>query len=216
MDSMLNATSLMPNYVQRFSSEGMHFRNAFVASPKCCPSRTSLLAGRFSHGLNDTAQGWCGNFITAGTWNSTWLANVKGAGSARGGQGLHRAVCGKQPNGLVLDDQRDQGEQRGARRGWRGGAHVAHFGGLGRLPDSDVPPPRGLQRGHGEGAVPQGRAVRSYLPHPKLPTPPAPLLAPLIAPPPRPPPFISSSRLRVLAPRIAPRAPSVAHRQVKW
>ena len=81
---MLNATSVMPNYVQRFSSEGMHFRNAFVASPKCCPSRTSLLAGRFSHGLNDTAQGWCGNFITAGTWNSTWLANVKGAGYATG------------------------------------------------------------------------------------------------------------------------------------
>ena len=84
MDSMLNATEVMPNYVQRLSNEGMHFRNAFVASPKCCPSRTSLLAGRFSHGLNDTEQGWCGNFITAGTWNSTWLANVKSAGYATG------------------------------------------------------------------------------------------------------------------------------------
>jgi len=70
--------------VQRFSKEGMFFPNAFVASPKCCPSRTSLLSGRFSHGLNDTAQGWCGNFISAGTWNNTWLASVKGAGYTTG------------------------------------------------------------------------------------------------------------------------------------
>ena len=84
MDSMLNATSVMPHYLQRFRDEGLFFKNAFVASPKCCPSRTSLLAGRFSHNLNDTAQGWCGNFITAGTWNRTWLANVKAAGYATG------------------------------------------------------------------------------------------------------------------------------------
>jgi N-acetylglucosamine-6-sulfatase len=103
MDSMLNATSVMPHYLQRLKSEGMFFPNAFVASPKCCPSRTSLLAARFSHGLNDTAQGWCGNFLTAGTWNRTWLANVKGANYTTGFFGKMvndmGAICG--PRALV-------------------------------------------------------------------------------------------------------------------
>ena len=58
-DSMLNATDVMPHYVQRLAVEGMQMVNAFVASPKCCPSRTSLLSGRFSHNLNDQALGWC-------------------------------------------------------------------------------------------------------------------------------------------------------------
>ena len=83
-DSMLNATDVMPHYVRRLKTEGMQFPNAFVASPKCCPSRTSLLSGRFSHNLNDTALGWCGDFIPAKRWNSTFLADVKAAGYKMG------------------------------------------------------------------------------------------------------------------------------------
>lgn len=84
MDSMLNATDVMPHFVQRLATEGMHFPNTFVGSPKCCPSRTSLLSGRFAHRLNDTSMGWCGDFISAGRWNSTFLKGVKAAGYATG------------------------------------------------------------------------------------------------------------------------------------
>ena len=84
MDSVLGALDVMPNYVQRLKTEGMQFPNAFVASPKCCPSRTSLLSGRFSHRLNDTLEGWCGDFISAKRWNSTFLADVKAAGYTTG------------------------------------------------------------------------------------------------------------------------------------
>jgi len=83
-DSMLNATDVMPNYVQRLAVEGMQMVNAFVASPKCCPSRTSLLSGRFSHGLNDQALGWCGNFISADHEDDTFIARVKAEGYTTG------------------------------------------------------------------------------------------------------------------------------------
>lgn len=83
-DSMLNATDVMPNYVQRFAVEGMQMVNAFVGSPKCCPSRTSLLSGRFTHSLNDTLQGWCGDFITADDEDATFIKDVKVAGYTTG------------------------------------------------------------------------------------------------------------------------------------
>lgn len=84
MDSRLGALDVMPHYVQRLQKEGMTFPNAFVASPKCCPSRTSLLSGRFSHGLNDTGLGWCGDFVAAKRWNATFIEGVKGAGYRTG------------------------------------------------------------------------------------------------------------------------------------
>jgi arylsulfatase A-like enzyme len=84
MDSRLGALDVMPHYVQRLQKEGMTFPNAFVASPKCCPSRTSLLSGRFSHRLNDTGLGWCGDFIAAKRWNATFIEGVKGAGYRTG------------------------------------------------------------------------------------------------------------------------------------
>ena len=80
MDSMLNATAVMPSYRSTFIDGGLTFRNAFVASPKCCPSRTSLLSGRFAHRLNDTTQGWCGDFLAAGRWNNTFMKGIKDAG----------------------------------------------------------------------------------------------------------------------------------------
>ena len=83
-DSLLNATDVMPNYLQRFAVEGMQMLNAFVGSPKCCPSRTSLLSGRFAHNLNDTLQGWCGNFVTADVEDSTFIKDVKEVGYTTG------------------------------------------------------------------------------------------------------------------------------------
>ena len=84
MDSRLNALDVMPHYVQRLQKEGLSLPNAFVASPKCCPSRTSLLSGRFAHNLNDTQLGWCGDFIAAKRWNDTFIEGVKRAGYRTG------------------------------------------------------------------------------------------------------------------------------------
>lgn len=70
--------------MQRFSTEGMKMANAFVASPKCCPSRTSLLSGRFSHRLNDTSLGWCGDFIVDKRFDETFIVDVKKQGYQTG------------------------------------------------------------------------------------------------------------------------------------
>lgn len=84
-DSLLGrGLDVMPHYKQRFVDGGMTFLNAFVASPKCCPSRTSLLAGRFSHRLNDATLGWCGDFMSAARYNQTFMANVKEQGYQTG------------------------------------------------------------------------------------------------------------------------------------
>ena len=70
---------VMPHLREHFLAGGREFTNAFVASPKCCPSRTSALSGRFNHGMNGQQLGWCGNFAPA--WeNRTFFAGLQTAG----------------------------------------------------------------------------------------------------------------------------------------
>ena len=73
---------VMPHYAQRFAAEGLRLSNAFVASPKCCPSRTSMLSGRFAHRLNDQVDGWCGDFLAQGRHNETFAVALQAAGYA--------------------------------------------------------------------------------------------------------------------------------------
>lgn len=84
MDSELNATGVMPIYTQRFIAEGLSFPHAFASSPKCCPSRNSLLSGRFAHRMNDTQLGWCGDWVPAARYDATFIASLKGAGYRTG------------------------------------------------------------------------------------------------------------------------------------
>lgn len=39
-----------PNVWNRLVEPGVSFRNAFVPNPLCCPSRATILTGRYSHG----------------------------------------------------------------------------------------------------------------------------------------------------------------------
>jgi large repetitive protein len=50
---------VMPRTKELFDDQGMFFPNAFVTTPQCCPSRASILSGRFSHnhGVRDNLQG---------------------------------------------------------------------------------------------------------------------------------------------------------------
>lgn len=84
MDSMLGATDVMPHYTSRLIDGGLSFEHAYVSSPKCCPSRTSLLSGRFAHRLNDSALGWCGDFISEQRFDETFIAQLKGANYSTG------------------------------------------------------------------------------------------------------------------------------------
>ena len=91
-DSLLGAgLDVMPHYAQRFAAEGARFSNAFVAAPKCCPSRTSMLSGRMPHRLQEQALGWCGDFLAQARYNATFVAPIKA-------QGYATALVGKYVN----------------------------------------------------------------------------------------------------------------------
>ena len=77
-DILLNGTSAMPILQRELVNAGLSLRG-FVDVPVCCPSRTSTLSGRYSHNLNNTELGWCGNFGKVHEGN-TWIHTLKSAG----------------------------------------------------------------------------------------------------------------------------------------
>lgn len=50
-DIMLNSPSFMPVLQSEIVQKGITFRNAFVNTPVCCPSRTETITGRYYHNL---------------------------------------------------------------------------------------------------------------------------------------------------------------------
>ena len=48
-DQRWDTVSAMPNVTNRLVGRGVDFRNAFASNPLCCPSRVSILTGRYSH-----------------------------------------------------------------------------------------------------------------------------------------------------------------------
>ena len=75
LDELLNGTAAMPHVASLLRAQGTSLRG-YVDVPICCPSRTSTLSGRYSHNLNNSELGWCGDFEAAHenrTGARTWV-----------------------------------------------------------------------------------------------------------------------------------------------
>lgn len=80
-DVLLGGITAMPTLQSVLKDNGMEFRNAFVDTPICCPSRTSTLSGLLGHNLGQqNLQNWCGNFTNTVNENRTWITRLGEAG----------------------------------------------------------------------------------------------------------------------------------------
>lgn len=108
-DVMLGGFDHMPHLRELVQEQGMTFENAFVHTPICCPSRSSILSGRFIHhggAVNNSLNGNC----YGESWRKeienehTFAVHAKQAGysTAYAGKYLNRYGEGKTkyiPNG---------------------------------------------------------------------------------------------------------------------
>jgi arylsulfatase A-like enzyme len=94
-DEMVN----MPTVQSDLVAHGINFTNAFVVNPSCCPSRTTLLTGEYSHGTGVyTNKPPHGGFATfepeEDSTLATWLHD----------SGYYTGLIGKYLNGYDLSD----------------------------------------------------------------------------------------------------------------
>ena len=99
-DQRFDELSRMPIVKQELVGKGVRFNDAFVVNPLCCPSRTTILTGKYSHGTdiygNSPPHGGFETFHDDGEESSTiatWLHD----------DGYHTALVGKYLNGYVPD-----------------------------------------------------------------------------------------------------------------
>jgi arylsulfatase A-like enzyme len=48
-DLKLGSMDAMPVVASLMTKQGLYFENAFVSTPVCCPSRSSILTGKYTH-----------------------------------------------------------------------------------------------------------------------------------------------------------------------
>jgi N-acetylglucosamine-6-sulfatase len=99
-DLLLGGTNDMPFYIKHLVNQGTTFRNYFVHTPVCCPSRTSILTGRYLHNggaLNNSFPGNC--------YGAPWRAKAEYATFAVYAKqaGYHTGYAGKYLNEYATD-----------------------------------------------------------------------------------------------------------------
>ncbi len=92
-DDQRGGISVMPDTMRWFSREGTQYTNAFVTTPTCCPSRASILTGRYvhNHGVNNDAKA---TVLDQRTTINYYLDEA----------GYHTALFGKYLNSWPIDD----------------------------------------------------------------------------------------------------------------
>jgi len=99
-DQRYDELTRMPIVKQQLIAKGVKFNHAFVVNPLCCPSRATILTGKYSHGTdvygNAPPHGGFETFHDDGEESSTiatWLHDA----------GYHTALVGKYLNGYTPD-----------------------------------------------------------------------------------------------------------------
>ena len=64
--------SVMPVLQQQVQQPGITFSNAFVTTPVCCPSRSSIVSGRYQHNTRCVR-----NSIDGGCSSEWWKAHLE-------------------------------------------------------------------------------------------------------------------------------------------
>jgi N-acetylglucosamine-6-sulfatase len=93
-DQRFDEMARMPIVSSQIVNQGINFTNAFVVNPSCCPSRTTILTGKYSHGTdiytNKPPHGGFQTFLPEESSTlATWLHDA----------GYHTGLVGKYLNG---------------------------------------------------------------------------------------------------------------------
>ncbi|MDP9301361.1 MAG: sulfatase-like hydrolase/transferase [Actinomycetota bacterium] len=99
-DQRFDQVDHMPTVQSELIEKGVQFTNGFVVNPLCCPSRTTILTGKYSHGTdvysNIPPHGGFQTFVTSLHEDrhtvATWLQ----------GAGYHTGLVGKYLNGYSV------------------------------------------------------------------------------------------------------------------
>ena len=101
LDLELGTISTMPNLQQLLGDQGARFENFIVPLSLCCPSRTTMLTGEYTHNhqvlTNSPPDGGYRKFVEEGLESTTIATALQGVG-------YRTVLLGKYLNGYPLDE----------------------------------------------------------------------------------------------------------------